>query len=147
MNQGTVIANVGYEVPQSSEYRKIGALYYYRNHKGGTPDAQLRLDVMPSVAWENNPECWFVGNFIPTEKIPDAPYICGRLFVPSDKRGDRTYIGQVISDESEDGSKQQYRMKLFGIPLREISKGIKARLKEDSSTKHNSVYIGIELDG
>lgn len=126
MDKGTVVADMCYEYFEGNQkkHRKIGSLVYFRNHSGGCPSAQLRLDLVPSVAWKSNPECWFIGNFIESEKIPEAPYVCGNIYVPSDVRGDRTQLGYIITDEKDDGSATQYRFKLFGVPLREIKKGI-----------------------
>jgi hypothetical protein len=175
MEHGTKIADICYEYFEDGQkkHRTIGSLFYFRNHSGGCPSAQLRLDMIPSVAWQQNPDVYFIGNFIPSEKLPEAPYVCGNIYAPSDKRGDRTYIGHIASRETPDGTKTQFYLQLFGVPLREIKKGLhKAYMDSisqafdelthyDDATseyisneverilgkKKHSLYLGIELEG
>ena len=175
MEHGTKVANICYEYFEQGEkkHRTIGGLFYFRNHSGGCPSAQLRLDVVPAIAWKENPECYFIGNFIESEKIPEAPYICGKIYAPSDERGKRTYIGHIATRETNDGKRVQFYMQLFGLPMREINKGIKkafvgevmeiiddlddvmwshASLKQMlhhalTKNKKHSLYLGIEIEG
>jgi len=172
MEHGTKIADLCYEYFEHKEkrHRTIGSLFYFRNHSGGCPSAQLRLDLIPSVAWKMNPEVYFIGNFVPSEKIPDAPDICGNIYVPSDKRGERTYLGHIGTRETPDGEKTQYYLQLFGVPLREIKKGLHKmyadaivevserfnnksphefleRINGIIDNKKHSLYLSIELEG
>jgi hypothetical protein len=173
-DHGTIIGDVCYEYFDEAgrkKHRKIGSLFYYRNHSGGIPSAQFRWDMLPASAWEKNADVYFIANFMPSEKVPEAPYICGSIYVPSDERGDRTQIGHVGTRQRPDNDDTQYYMQLFGVPIRELSKaatkGLRRTVGEmldqngcyttneirvmmkiaDESGKKHSLYCGIELEG
>jgi hypothetical protein len=146
---GTVVADMCYEYFEQGQkmHRKFGSLIYMRNHKGGEPSAQLRMDFLPSAAWGENPNVYMIGNFIPSEKIPAAPFVCGQIYVPSDKRGERTYIGHIATRETPDGSSVQFYMQWYGVPLRSIVKGIKKMVAESviDVLYEDDAYTAVEL--
>ncbi len=174
-DKGTIIADMCYEYFDEAgrkKHRKIGSLLYYRSHVGDEPTAQFRWDLLPSTAWAKNPDTYFIGNFMPSEKVPEPPYVCGMVYVPSDVRGERVQVGHIGSRQRADGDETQYYMQLFGVPLRELSKavtkGYRARILEvfdgvsesicdakqlneilteaESVEKKHSLYCGIELE-
>lgn len=171
---GHLIASLCYEYIEGGQkrYKSFGSLWYYRNHSGGTPSAQIRLDLIPSKAWSNNPDTWFIGNFKESEEIKDPPYVEGQIFVPSDVRGDRLEIGHIGTRETADGESTQYYLQFFGVPLRAITLAIKASLRKAMdkafdecegdlvsrlefyekfdqliSKKKHSIYLPVDLDG
>ena len=125
--KGTIVGNLAYKDIDGT-YIRCGAVIYYRDHNGFSPSARVRLDMVPIGALARNPNDWLVATFNPSDKIPEAPYIHGELFVPSDIRGDRTYAGKIITEEKEDGSSTHYRVTLDGVPLREYAKMIRQSL-------------------
>lgn len=125
MEHGTEIARICYEkiLPSGDKkYVPIGRLIYFRAHKeGAAPSCQFRWDVVPSSAWMKNPETWFIGNFIPSEKVPEAPSLDGDIYVTSDVLNDHVVIGHIKSRE-RDGEENpdyavQYYMQLYGLPV------------------------------
>jgi hypothetical protein len=126
-DKGTIIADMCYEYFDEAgrkKHRKIGSLFYYRSHVGDMPSAQFRWDMLPSEAWKKDPAVYFIGNFMPSEKVPEPPYVCGMIYVPSDVRGERTQIGHIGSRQKPNSDETQYYMQLFGVPLRELSKAV-----------------------
>ena len=164
----TPIADIAYKHP-SGGYRKFGVLFYSRATKKNTkPSAKLRLDFIPAVAWKQDPDTWYIGNFHPCHKHPTAPFVDGDLYVPSDIKGERTKIGHIHTRERDDGSGTQYYLQLFGVPLRPIVKGIRrsytqaiesilssgkfelvkfvTQVGEILNNKKSSLFIEIELE-
>src|SRR6056297_1270687 len=95
---GTIIASICYELEESTElsrHKRIGKLIYYRNHA-----AQVRLDLIPLAAWESGVE-WFIGNFVPTEKVPEPPFIDGDLVAATEDRGDPVFCGHIHTRQKE----------------------------------------------
>lgn len=120
MTHGTVIGCVAYETITTAgdkEYVRIGKLIYFRNHKGGVPSAQFRWDVVPAVAWKRDPDVYFIANFIPSEKIPEPPYLCGKMFVTTNTRGEHVEIGHINTRQRDTNEETQYYMQLKGLPV------------------------------
>jgi len=171
MNRGTIIADICHEYfdeAGTKRHRKIGALFYYRNHDGGIPSAQFRWDLLPAKLWQSNPDAYFIGNFMQSEKVPDPPYVCGQIYAPSDIRGERTIIGHIGTRQRQTNDDTQYYLQLFGVPLRELTKAVTKKLAAEivewhkkahdtecffvmvkellEKKKEHSLYCGIELE-
>lgn len=137
-NHGSIIGFLCYEKPEDvnpddQRHRRIGAIVYYRSH-----EAQVRLDLIPCGAWADGVE-WFISNFIPSEKVPDAPLIEGDLFATTEVRGDHVFCGHIHTRQKDSGD-TQYFCKLLGIPVREW---IRIR---DADKEKKSIYLKIRLD-
>ena len=139
---GSVIASFCYETPgevspEDYRHRRIGKLVYYRSHSPDKdPSAQIRLDLIPAAAWAAGIE-YFIGNFEPSEKVPDAPFIDGDITAATEDRGDHVVVGHIHTRERESDGAVQFYMRIFGIPVREW---IKIR---DSDKERKSIYLGV----
>lgn len=126
MEHGTVIASICFEKIMASGEKKhipIGKLIYFRAHKENSePSAQFRWDLCPATAWTSNPDTWFIGNFESSEKIPDAPYLDGDIFVTSDVLKDHVVIGHIKTRQRDHNDDTQYYMQLHGIPMGAVIK-------------------------
>lgn len=136
---GSVIGSFCYESPKdvSPEYhkhRRIGKLIWYRSE-----EAQVRLDLIPGAAWAAGIE-YFIANFEPSERVPEAPYIDGDITAITEDRGDFVTVGHIHTRERESDGAVQYYAKLFGIPVREW---IKVR---DSDKEKKSIYLKVRMD-
>lgn len=134
---GSIIGFCCYEkpedvAPEDQKHRRVGALVYYRSHQ-----AQLRLDLIPSAAWAAGIE-WFIANFIPSEKVPEPPFIDGDLFATTEVRGDPVFCGHVHTRQKDSGETQYYA-RLIGIPVREW---IRIR---DADKEKKSIYLKVRL--
>jgi hypothetical protein len=139
---GTVIARICYPLdspqerigkdgePYTISHEPIGLLIFYR-----TGEFQFRLDVIPVSAWTKGIE-WFIGNFIPSEKVPEAPYVDGDLIAATDKRGEPCTIGYVQGRQDELG-RAQYYMKFYGLPV----SGLKSACSKPDGKK--SMYLRV----
>jgi hypothetical protein len=128
---GTVIARLAYELdgpvsmvgkdgePYTASHKTIGLLIFYR-----TGEAQVRLDMIPLSAWIGGDE-WFIGNFIPSEKVPEAPFVDGDLVASTDTRGEPVTVGHIHARQNEFGMSQYY-MRLYGIPVSGWRRAIQA---------------------
>jgi len=135
---GTVIGSVCYEAPgeispEDFKHRRIGKIIYYRSH-----EAQLRLDLIPAAAWAAGIE-WFIANFEPSDKVPEAPFLDGDLVAPTEERGNPVVVGHLHTREREPDGAIQYYVRIFGIPVREW---IKIR---DSDKEKKSIYLKVVL--
>ena len=141
---GTVIASVCYEqpgdiAPGDYKHRRIGKLIYYRSH-----DCQLRLDLIPAKAWSEGIDL-FIGNFQPSEKVPEPPFVDGDLMAVTEDRGDPVRVGHIWTVQNPDSRKigdyaadaTQYQLKLIGLPVREW-----ARVR---FTDKKSIYLKVRL--
>lgn len=112
MNQkkqnGTCIADFCYK--DGEHYRKVGSLIYFRSH-----DADVKLDLIPIGLWKTGEE-WLIGNFIPSEKIPEPEFIDGDIMARTDERGVKIKIGHIHTRDDAGGNAQYY-MQMFGIPI------------------------------
>jgi hypothetical protein len=134
---GTPIASIAYELEQPTEvacHKRIGKLIYYRNHA-----AQVRLDLIPLAAWESGVE-WFIGNFVPTEKVPEPPFIDGDLVAATEDRGDPVFCGHIHTRQKEHSDETQYFLKLVGLPVMQWK-----RIME-SDKEHRSIYLKVQLE-
>jgi hypothetical protein len=131
---GTTIADLCYK--DGDDYRNVGSLIYFR-----TDEADVRLDIIPIGLWKQGEE-WLIGNFMPSEKIPDAPYIDGDITAPSDKRGERIKVGHIHTRDNEIGDAQYY-MTLFGIPVGSWRKLI---AESDAGKGKRSLFLKVEME-
>lgn len=150
---GSVIAYLCYEnegesADADSKFRRIGALVYYRSHhEDKPPSLKLRLDLIPASAWKRGIE-YFIGNFIPSEKVPEPPFVDGDLFATSEERGKPVICGHLMTKQNESSKKvgeyeddaTQYVVRLFGIPVREW---IRIR---DADKEKKSIYLRARLE-
>lgn len=137
--KGTIVGNLAFKDSNDS-YVRCGSIIYYRDHSGFSPSARIRIDMVPIKAWANGANNWMVATFNQSDKIREAPYIHGDIYTPSDIRGERTYVGKIITDESHNGSSVHYRATLDGLPLRELARTIKVSLLksvDDIIKSHN----------
>ena len=88
MANGTYIADLAVEEPPySGKYRKVGALLYFRSH-----EAKVKL-TGPIPEGVN-----VIGLFRESEKVQEAPYIEGDLFLKGVK------VGHIHSQQDEVGN-------------------------------------------
>lgn len=123
MEHGSIIARMCYETFSPSgekEHVTIGKLIYFRNHKGGCPTCQFRWDVVPGVAWKKDPDVYFIGNFTESEKVSEPPYLCGKMFVTTNQKGDHVEVGHINTRQRDHNGETQYYMQLFGVPMGEL---------------------------
>ena len=135
--RGTQIASFCYEMEEATEvakHKRIGVLIYYRSH-----EAQVRLDLIPVGAWEMGVE-WFIGNFKPTEKVPDPPFIDGDLIAATEKRGDPVFCGHIHTRQKEHSDETQYFFKLIGIPVMQWKRVM------ESDKEHKSIYLKVLME-
>ena len=131
---GTTIADLCYM--EGERYRNIGSLIYFRTHA-----AEIKLDLIPMSAWTAGKD-WFIGNFMPSDKVPDAPYVEGDIMATTDERGNPIKVGHVHTRDDEDGNAQYY-LTLFGIPIGVWRKAIK---ESDEGGGRRSLFLGIKLE-
>lgn len=115
-----------------SKHSTIGLLIYYR-----TGEAQVRLDTIPISAFRDGVE-YFIGNFMPSEKVPEPPFIEGNLVSPTDTRGEPVTCGYILSKQDENG-RTQYAMRLYSIPVGQWKKAI-----SQSDVAKKSLYLKIQ---
>ena len=139
---GTVIARLCYPLdseqtrigkdgePYTVTHEPIGLLIFYR-----TGEFQVRLDMIPVSAWKREIE-WFIGNFIPSEKVPEPPFVEGDLIAATDSRGDQVVIGYLQCRQDEIG-RTQYYMKFYGLPV----SGLKSACSKPDGKK--SMYMRV----
>ena len=141
---GSSIGSFCYESQEENpdwKHKRIGKLIYYRSE-----EAQVRLDLIPSAAWAAGIDL-FIANFVPCEKVPEPPYICGDVFAVTEDRGDPVCVGHVQTLQNHESKKvgeyedeaTTYHLKLIGIPVREW---IKVR---DSNKEMKSIYLKVRL--
>lgn len=129
MEHGSVIAYLCYEKKVKSDedtkYFRVGSLLYYRSHKDHvSPTVQIRMALIPDEALLREFE-YFIGNFIPSEKVPEPPYIDGDLFATTEERGMPVICGHIHTRQNLNSKKlgvyedepTQYYLKLRGIPV------------------------------
>lgn len=128
---GTVIGRLCFEldaptvmVGRSGEeftatHQTIGLLIYYR-----TGEAQVRLDGIAVSALSHGTE-WFIANFIPSEKVPEPPFVEGNLVASTETRGEPLLCGYITSRQNEHG-KAQYAMRLYSLPVSGWRRAIEA---------------------
>jgi len=132
---GTIIASLCYEKEtEVAKHQRIGKLIYYRSH-----ECQVRLDLIPVSAWKGEAE-WFIGNFIPTEKVPDPPYIDGDLLAATEDRGDPVFCGHIHTRQKDHSDETQYFLTLSGIPTNQWRKLI------ESDKEHKSLYLKVDME-
>lgn len=143
---GTVIAYLCYEI--EDQFKRIGALIYFRSHKDDSPpEAQVRLDMIPSKAWANGIK-YFVGNFIPSEKIPEPVFIDGDLLASTEERGKPVCCGHIHLRQNAASKKNgeyqdhatQYYMELYGIPVTQWLR------VHDSDREKKSIYLKVRTE-
>ena len=151
--RGSVLCSFCYETPgeispEDYKHRRIGKLIFYRSHSEKTePSAQVRLDLIPGAAWAAGIDL-FIGNFVPSEKIPEPIFITGDVYATTEDRGDHVVVGHIQTVQNPDSKRigeyedepTQYQLKLIGIPVREW---IKIR---DSDKELKSIYLKVRLD-
>lgn len=133
-HNGSCIADLCYRDGES--YRKIGSLIYFRSH-----DAEVRLDLIPTKAWSNNEE-YFIGNFISSAKVEDAPFVDGDIVATTDVRGEHVKVGHIHTRDNETGEAQYY-MTLFGIPITAWRKIIESTI---TTGKKRALYLKVKLE-
>jgi DNA repair exonuclease SbcCD nuclease subunit len=129
MEHGSVIAYLCYEKKVKSDedtkYFRVGSLLYYRSHKDHvSPTVQVRIDFIPDEALQFEFE-FFIGNFIPSEKVPEPPFIDGDLFATTEERGMPVICGHIHTRQNASSKKlgnyedepTQYYFKLRGLPV------------------------------
>lgn len=152
MSHGSEICSLCYEqpgdvAPGDYRHRRIGKLFYFRSHsEDREPSAQLRLDLIPAKAWADGIDL-FVGNFVPSEKVPEPVYVEGDLMAATEDRGDHVNVGYVQTVQNPDSRKAgeyedqptQYHVKLKGLPVA----AWKRLLLSDKETK--SLYLKVKM--
>lgn len=147
---GSVIAYIAYAKKECADadetYHRIGALIYYRSHHDDKPPhAQFRLDGIPAKAF--NEGKMLIGNFIPSEKVPEPPYIDGDLFAATEERGKPIICGHIHTVQSG-GSKKlgeyeddatQYQIVLNVLPVYQWKKVI-------GSEEKRSIYLRARIE-
>lgn len=150
---GSVIAYLAYATKKNAAdadevYHRIGCLIYYRSHKDDAPpSAQIRLDLIPASAWaEGNFK--LIGRFMPTEKVPEPPYIDGDLFAATEQRGLPVICGHIHTDQNENSKKAGeyesdatiYFGTLSGLPVYQWLR------IHDSQKELKSIYLNVRMD-
>lgn len=133
---GTVIGSLCYELEEPTElakHKRVGKIVYYRSH-----ECQIRLDLIPVSAWVAGVE-WFVANFVPTEKVPEPPYIDGDLVAATEDRGDPVFCGHIHTRQKDHSDETQYFLQLSGIPVKQWKRII------ESDKEHKSIYLKVEM--
>lgn len=131
---GQSICDLCYKDGES--HRNVGSVIFFR-----TDEADVRLDILPLKLWSKGEEN-LIGNFIPSEKVPDAPFIEGDVTAPSDERGKRIKVGHIHTDERPSGE-AYYWMTLFGIPVGAWRKII---LATESGSGKRSMFLKVEME-
>lgn len=148
MEHGSVIGSVCYEkiLPSGEkEHVRIGKLIYFRAHKeGGVPSCQFRFDMVPGVAWKKDPDTFFIANFIPSEKVPDAPYLCGKIYVTTNERGDHVEIGHINTRQREHNGDTQYYLQLAGVPIGEVLRQQRRAMLKAVELAYTTAALGDE---
>ena len=133
-HNGSTICDLCYK--DGEGYRNIGSLIYFRTH-----EAEVKLDLLPCRAWKIGRE-WFIGNFMPCEKVPEPPYIAGDIMATTDERGNPIKVGHVHTRDNETGETQYY-LTLFGIPIGVWRKAIK---ESDEGGGRRSLFMRIKME-
>jgi hypothetical protein len=90
MKNGTYIADLAVEEPAySGNYRKVGALLYFRSHEAKVKVCRFGNGF---IGGDN-----IIGLFRKSDKVDEAPYIEGDLFLNKEK------IGHIHSQQNEVG--------------------------------------------
>ena len=131
---GSVVANMCYK--EGERYRRIGSLVYFRTHK-----AELILEIIPMKAWVRGDE-YFIGNFIPSEKVPEPPYLEGDIMASTDARGKPIQIGHLHTRDNAVGD-TQYFMTLIGIPIGVWRKMI---INSEDGNGRKPLYFQLKLE-
>jgi len=143
---GTPICSICYENPEDVApgdylHRRIGKIIYYRSD-----EAQVRLDLIPARAWAAGINL-FVGNFVPTEKVPEPPFIDGDIMATTVDRGDNIVVGHIHTVQNHNSKKvgeyadepTQYQVILNGIPVRDW---IRIR---DADKELKAIYLKVRM--
>lgn len=135
---GSALCSLCYEdprevSPEDFKHRRIGKLIYFRSG-----DANVRLDIIPSAAWAAGIE-YFIGNFTPSEKVPEPPFIDGDLIAQTEDRKDPVFVGHIKTRERDSDGAVQYYMELRAIPIYQWKKLI------ESDKEHKSLYLKVRL--
>jgi hypothetical protein len=89
---GTFVADIAYEVePYRKKYHRIGAILYFRSH-----ECKIKLIDFPPT------DRYIIGKFKPSEKVPEAPYLEGDVFIKDAAEVDRK-VGHIHSEQNEVG--------------------------------------------
>ena len=134
VHNGTTIAQLCYE--DKGGYRNIGSLIYFRTH-----EAEVKLDIIPMRAWATGEE-YFIGNFVPSEKVPEPPFIDGDIMATTDERGKPVQVGHMHTRDDAVGN-TQYFFTLFGIPVSAWRNAIK---QSEEGKGRRALYMKIEME-